>query len=218
MPQNREPPSNSPPEILAGLLSGNRLRVRSDIVAAGVHPQTLARAVEAGSAVPYARGIYMAPNADLPEGVGFAATTLLNPGGVVCLSSAALYHRLSDENPDAIFYAVGNKTMKVVGAARDPVRLVHWSEAARSIGVDTVEIAGVPVKITSPARTVVDMLRYRTKLGDEPAMKTLKDYAASGGDLNLVLEIARELGWTKSVEPAVRAAEEIQPLIPRPTL
>lgn len=47
-------------------------------------------------------------------------------------------------------------------------------------------------------------------------MKTLKDYAASGGDLNLVLEIARELGWTKSVEPAVRAAEEIQPLIPRP--
>lgn len=211
--QKNEPSSYSK---IRKLLSGNRLVPRSALVKAGINPASLARAVEDGVAVAYARGIYMASDAELPEGVSFAATALLNPGGVVCLSSAALYHRLSDENPGAVWYAVDpDKTKQIRSVARDPVKLVFWTEEARSIGVDDIEIAGVPIRITNPPRTVVDMLRYRTKIGDEPAMKTLKDFVADGGDLNEVIRLSDQLGWRKSVELAVRAAEELQSLIGR---
>lgn len=212
--QTTEPKSYA---TLRKMLSGNRLVPRSSLVQAGTNPASLARAVENGIAAVYARGIYMAGDAELSEGANFAATSLLNPGGVVCLSSAALYHRFSNENPGVVWYAVDpNRTKQIRGAARDPVKLVFWSADARSVGVDVLEIAGVTIKITNPARTVVDMLRYRNKLGDDPAMKTLRDFAAEGGDLNEVIRIADKLGWRKSVEVAVRAAEELQPLIGRP--
>ncbi len=38
---------------------------------------------------------------------------------------------------------------------------------------------GVPVSITSPARTVVDCFRYRNKLGIDVAMEALRDAVRS---------------------------------------
>jgi hypothetical protein len=37
--------------------------------------------------------------------------------------------------------------------------------------VDTVEMNGVPVRITSPERTIVDCFRYRNKVGIDVASK-----------------------------------------------
>jgi predicted transcriptional regulator of viral defense system len=42
-------------------------------------------------------------------------------------------------------------------------------------GVETHELLGVPVKITSIARTVVDCFRYRNKIGMDVALEALKD-------------------------------------------
>jgi predicted transcriptional regulator of viral defense system len=38
---------------------------------------------------------------------------------------------------------------------------------------------GVPVSITSPARTVVDCFRYRKKVGIDVAMEALRDAVSS---------------------------------------
>ena len=74
------------------------------------------------------------------------------------------------------------------------------------IGVDTMTFGGVPVRVTSPARTVVDMLRYRGKFGDEPAMKAMKDFITAGGDPHQMMElrarsagrqVGRSLAWPK---------------------
>jgi len=46
-------------------------------------------------------------------------------------------------------------------------------------GVVTRTMMGVPVKITSPARTVVDCFRYRNKLGLDVAMEALRDAVRS---------------------------------------
>jgi predicted transcriptional regulator of viral defense system len=42
-------------------------------------------------------------------------------------------------------------------------------------GVETHELLGVPVRVTSIARTVVDCFRYRNKIGMDVALEALKD-------------------------------------------
>ena len=42
-------------------------------------------------------------------------------------------------------------------------------------GIETRPILGVPVRVTSPARTVVDCFRYRNKVGIDVAMEALRD-------------------------------------------
>jgi hypothetical protein len=46
-------------------------------------------------------------------------------------------------------------------------------------GVETHPVLGVPVRITSPARTVVDCFRYRGKLGLDVALEALRDALGS---------------------------------------
>jgi predicted transcriptional regulator of viral defense system len=42
-------------------------------------------------------------------------------------------------------------------------------------GIEERRVQGVVVRITSPARTVVDCFRYRNKIGIDVALEALKD-------------------------------------------
>ncbi|MCA6101043.1 hypothetical protein [Bradyrhizobium australafricanum] len=59
------------------------------------------------------------------------------------------------------------------------------------------------------------MLRYRGKFGDEPAMKAVKDFITAAGDPHQMMDIAREIGCYRQIEPFTRSAEEMQSAIPR---
>lgn len=43
-------------------------------------------------------------------------------------------------------------------------------------GVERREVEGVPVKVTSPAKTVADCFRYRRHVGLDVALDALRDY------------------------------------------
>ncbi len=71
-------------------------------------------------------------------------------------------------------------------------------------GVETIDIAGTPVRITSPARTVVDFLRTMNRSGEtELAMEALGNFS---GKMSEVLKMARQLGAEKSIAPYTQAA------------
>jgi hypothetical protein len=53
---------------------------------------------------------------------------------------------------------------------------VRISGAALSTGIDEHEVGGVCVRITSPARTVVDCFKFRHKIGIDVAVEALRDY------------------------------------------
>jgi predicted transcriptional regulator of viral defense system len=57
-----------------------------------------------------------------------------------------------------------------------PVRIIRMSGAALSTGIDRQNIDGVRVRITSPARTVVDCFKFRNRIGIDVAVEALKDY------------------------------------------
>jgi predicted transcriptional regulator of viral defense system len=55
------------------------------------------------------------------------------------------------------------------------VRVVRFSGIARTVGVRATTFEGVPGRITTPARTIVDCFRYERLVGPEVAMEALTD-------------------------------------------
>ncbi|HXO29092.1 MAG TPA: hypothetical protein VOA80_17200 [Thermoanaerobaculia bacterium] len=80
---------------------------------------------------------------------------------------------------------VGRKPASVPTA----IRIVRFSGPMLTYGVERHSILGVPLRITSPARTVVDCLRYRNKLGLDVALEALRE--ALRMRITTVDEIAR---------------------------
>jgi predicted transcriptional regulator of viral defense system len=76
--------------------------------------------------------------------------------------------------PHEVWLALDRKARK---PSRAParVRIVRFSGAMLTYGVLDRSILGVPVRVTSPARTVVDCFRYRYKLGLDVALEALRE-------------------------------------------
>ena len=56
------------------------------------------------------------------------------------------------------------------------LRIVRFPSQALHRGVEHHEIEGVDVVLTSPARTVADCFRYRSKVGLDVAVEALRDF------------------------------------------
>jgi len=89
-------------------------------------------------------------------------------GGVICLVSALVYYDLTDEIMKEFWIAVDNNHSK----AKFPLcRIMRMRNM--SIGVNTIKMAGLKVKIFDEERTIIDSFRF---LDFETAMKALKKY------------------------------------------
>jgi predicted transcriptional regulator of viral defense system len=82
--------------------------------------------------------------------------------------------RSRTQAPREVWIAIDRKARKP--SLQDlPVRIVRFSPTLLRYGVTERQVRGVPVRITSPARTVVDCLRYRNKIGLDVALEALRD-------------------------------------------
>jgi predicted transcriptional regulator of viral defense system len=144
---------------IADFIETKRFAARRDLIAAGFQPETIARAVARGDLVRMDRGVYAAPDAADHWQAELAVVTCAFPRSVIALESAAQLHELCDVMPDAVSIMVpfGSKIRSAIGT---PVRAVITRRPeALSEGIETLDVAGYPVPITSPARTVVDLHR-----------------------------------------------------------
>ena len=96
------------------------------------------------------------------------------PKGIVCLLSALSFHGIGTQMPREAWIAVDRKARKP-HLPDLPVRFVRFSGNALHCGIQKIRAEGVPVRITSPARTVVDCFRYRNKIGLDVALEALRD-------------------------------------------
>jgi hypothetical protein len=56
-----------------------------------------------------------------------------------------------------------------------PVRVVYFSGAAFSFGVNLHDIGGARIRIFNEAKTVVDCFKYRNKIGLDVALEALRE-------------------------------------------
>jgi len=146
----------------------------SEFREAGIAQETVARLARKGEIIRLARGLYQLPDAELDANHSLAEAAKLVPKGIVCLLSATQYHRLSVHAPSAVWLAI-ERTARKPRIDYPSLRIVRFSGAAFTMGVEEHEIEGVQVRIYDPAKTVVDCFRYRNKIGLDVALEALRE-------------------------------------------
>lgn len=142
-----------------------------DAAAAGVSRTTLSRLTSNGDLVWVSRGVYQLPQARQVDPIAVLATT--HSGVVVCLLSALALHGLTTQSPRQAWIAIGNKSA-VPRVEYPPVQVVRMNAANLIEGVQAITIDGVRVQVTSPARTVADCFKFRSRVGLDIAIEALR--------------------------------------------
>lgn len=143
-----------------------------DLRAAGLEGAQIARLVKRGELVRLARGVYSlpgrAPSAD--EGLQIVARRV--PDGFFCLLTALRFHRLTTQAPHSVWLGIpaGRHAPKLDWPS---LRIVRYSGAGLSAGIETHVRDGVPLRVTGVARTVVDCFKFRNKIGLDVALEAL---------------------------------------------
>jgi predicted transcriptional regulator of viral defense system len=163
-------------QLTAAQIARNRRMFRlAEAVAAGIHPEQIRRLVRAGQLTRVGRGLYAVPTLRATEYHSLAEIAKRVPKGVVCLLTALRFHGLGTQNPRDVWVAIDRRAgIPRVDFAR--IRLVRISGAALTSGIDQHTIEHVAVRITNPARTVVDCFKFRNKIGIDVAVEALREY------------------------------------------
>jgi predicted transcriptional regulator of viral defense system len=147
----------------------------SEATEVGIHPENVRRLVQAGQLTRVGRGLYAIPTLQPTEYHTLAELAKRVPKGIVCLLTALRFHGLGTQNPREVWLAVDRRAgIPRVDFAR--IRLVRVSGPALTSGIGEHTIEHVAVRITNPARTVVDCFKFRNKIGIDVAVEALRDY------------------------------------------
>jgi predicted transcriptional regulator of viral defense system len=144
----------------------------------GVSFRQLQKLVAGGVVERIGSGLYRLSEVQPTEVETIAMVACAVPGAIVCLLTALRVHEIGTQSPPEVWIALDRKRRKPVDLPTR-VRIVSFSGAMLTYGVVRRSMLGVPVSITSPARTVVDCFRYRNKVGIDVAMEALRDAVRS---------------------------------------
>jgi predicted transcriptional regulator of viral defense system len=120
------------------------------------------------------RGLYRVAERAPNEHFTMLAVTARVPQAVICLLTALRFHEIGTQSPHEVWIAIDRKARKPRLAGL-PVKVVRFSGAALKAGVEDRLIGERKVRITSPARTVVDCFKYRNKIGLDVALEALRE-------------------------------------------
>ncbi|MGV3719958.1 MAG: type IV toxin-antitoxin system AbiEi family antitoxin domain-containing protein [Actinomycetota bacterium] len=134
----------------------------------------LQQLMDSGDLVRLSRGIYALPDMELTGSYPLAEVCKRVEHGVICLLSALQFHEIGAQAPHEVWIAIDRKAW----APRidyPPLRVVRFSGAALTIGVERRKAPEGEVRVYNPAKTVVDCFRYRNKIGLDVALEALRE-------------------------------------------
>ncbi len=145
-----------------------------DLEVRGIPRGSLTAMLRRGDVERVGRGLYRSRNAPATELETVAAVSKRIPGAIVCLLTALHIHGIGTQAPRDVWIALDRKARKPQPSDL-PIRIVRFSGPMLRYAIETREVLGVRVRLTSPARTVVDCFRYRRKIGIDIALEALRD-------------------------------------------
>ncbi len=144
-----------------------------DVEAYGVPRPRLEQWLESGEVEKLDRGLYRKTSAPVTEHETRAMVAARVPGSVMCLMTALNFHEIGTQLPRHVWIAVPTRAR--IPKTNLPVRVVRFSPAMMRVGVEEHILQGVPVKVTSPARTVADCFRMRKVVGIDVTIEALRE-------------------------------------------
>jgi predicted transcriptional regulator of viral defense system len=148
-----------------------------EILAADVHPRDLYAARDSGDLIEVTRGVFRLADLPLTEPDLVAVATRM-PRAVLCMVTALHLHGLTQEIPRAVHVALPGG-VRPARLDHPPLEVYHFSAASYAAGVERREVDGVPVQVTTPAKSVADAFKFRSRVGQEMAIDALKQALAA---------------------------------------
>lgn len=120
------------------------------------------------------RGLYTTDKAPISEKHSYVQVARMVPEAVFCLLTACRIHDITVQNPREVWFAIGQKTwmpkINFVGT-----RVVRFSGAALTEGVETVRAEGTDLRVYCVAKTIADLFKFRNKFGVDVAIEAMTD-------------------------------------------
>lgn len=178
----------------------------AEALGSGLHRRELYRLRDDGRLIELSRGVFRRADAPVPTLPDLLAVSRRAPLAIVCCVSAAAVYDLTDELPIAVQIAVprGHRPPRI---DYPPVEVFRFNEEKFELGLSSVEAApGEFVRVYDRERTVVDLMRLRSRLGEPLALSALRRYLRSrDARPRDLLTMSRELNVLGPVRAAVDA-------------
>ncbi|WP_039826561.1 type IV toxin-antitoxin system AbiEi family antitoxin domain-containing protein [Nocardia testacea] len=153
------------------------------------------------------RGVYRRTDAPKSAHIDLLAVCTRAPHAVVCGESALALHELIDDIPWAVHIAVARGARRP-SISFPPVVVSQYSARTFALNVERYEAApGETIPVYDAARSVVDAMRHRHRIGETLALAALGRYLRRAGSAGVaeLQRIAGELNAISIIRPAVEA-------------
>jgi predicted transcriptional regulator of viral defense system len=186
----------------------------SEFLEEGITAATISRMEQKGAVNQLSRGLYQLPDAPLDGNHSLAVAAKLVPNGVICHDSALAFHELTDRMPPFVWVAIGPREWRPT-ITQPRIQIMRFGPKVFAKGIDIHTIERVPVRIYSPAKTIVDLFKsathqkslYNSPAGFAHATQGMKEALrlrkATPAE---IAKFAVEAGiWEKVVQPRLEA-------------
>jgi predicted transcriptional regulator of viral defense system len=180
-------------QSLARTLKKNGLFTTAQAEKIGISRPVLSRMVESGELVRVGRGLYVHKAAKISEDIGLQiAYAKFGPEAAIGGLSALFYYNLAEQVPQETWVIVRPETR----TKEKGYRLIR-TKSPLSVGV----IAKNGYRITTVERTLVDALRFASKIGERTAIGAVRKAFAQNLTNQVRLgRMAKELGLLSAVQ------------------
>jgi predicted transcriptional regulator of viral defense system len=117
-----------------------------DLTRLGLRREYVQRLTERGALVRVARGLYAVPDAEISTHRSLVEVVRAVPAATVCLHSALRFHELTTQAPSGVWIALDVHAWRP-RRTPFPVRMVYFSGAALTAGVEVHKIDGECVRL-----------------------------------------------------------------------
>lgn len=173
----------------------------------GLSSRDLATLVSREEIDELSRGVYRRVDAPETPHADLLAVCARAPHAVVCAESALALHELIDDVPAAVHIAVPRGSRRPA-ISYPPTIVAQYAAKTFNLGVERFDAApGEPVPVYGPARSVVDAMRHRHRIGETLTLSALGRYLrrSERGQVGELQEVAGELGALSVIRTAVEA-------------
>jgi len=146
----------------------------ADVEDAGISRNYLYQMQKEGLLEKLSAGLYTLRGAPVTEHSALEEVAIRIPHAVVSLLSALSYHGLTTQIPHEIWVTVPRSSWRPQ-REYPPLNLTYVSGSAYSFGTEEHIVNGVSIKIYSPAKTVADCFKFRSKVGLDVAIEALRE-------------------------------------------
>jgi len=175
-----------------------------DLKRAGIHTRNIAAAQRDGIIERISPGLFRLIEFPWDEYAGFTDIAAASKNAVICLTSAADYYGITTFNPTEVSVALPHNGSKF-GLAFPPLKLYFFPAKYYEFEIRHVKTVSGSFKIYSVEKTLIDLFRYRKKIGDDIVLEALKLYLTRNKNKSAdLLACARHFGLLERMLPYIK--------------